>query len=121
MPYLHLEYTSNIKEKIDAKELFHPIHNILAKELGANIKFCQSRALRLDHYMIGDGDEDYAFIHLSIHLKEGRTPAMLKAAGEQTLDWLKTYFSRSEKELLLQIGVNVVPFSDSLYFKVELP
>lgn len=117
MPYLRLEYSANILEEIDPEELFSPCHRILADTIKADLFCCQSRLVPCDLYHIGEGLPQEAFIFLEILILEGRSLTQVQEAGERILKALEKYFSRSLKELNIQIGVRFAEFASSHYFK----
>ena len=119
MPHLKLEYSANIKEKIDLKELFSSIHSILVDVANADLFRCQSRTISHDSFYLGEGLPQEGFIYLEILLLEGRSGAQLQEAGNKILKLLEKYFACSFKELNMQIAVRVVEFPSSHYFKVE--
>ncbi len=119
MPHLRLEYSTNIKEALDSKELFSACHHILVDTANADLFRCQSRAIPHDLFHIGDGAMEEAFIYLEVLLLEGRSLAQLEKMEAEILNVLESYFSRSIQELNLQIAVRVVEFSPSHYLKKE--
>lgn len=117
MPHIVLEYSSNIKEKIDPS-LFAEIHHILAQIGNAKLDTCQSRAIRCENFYIGEGDPKNAFVHLSILMAEGRALSIRQEIGKKVLESLRKAFPQSLKMLHLQITVYCREFSKSLYFKI---
>jgi 5-carboxymethyl-2-hydroxymuconate isomerase len=119
MPHLKLEYSSNIKEKVNLKELFSSIHAVLVAVVNADLFRCQSRAISYDSFYIGEGLSQECFIYLEILLLEGRSELQLQEAGNKILKLLEKYFAYSLKEFKLQIAVRILEFPSSRYFKVE--
>ncbi len=119
MPHLKLEYSSNLKERIDPARLFAPCHRILVDTVNAELFRCQSRVIRHEVFYVGEGSPSEAFIFLEIFLGTGRSLSLLQEAGEKILRVLEGYFSQSLKELDIQIAVCFVEFSVPLYFKIE--
>ena len=119
MPHVKLELSSNILEEIDERALFSSIHQILAHSLAADIGRCMSRLIQHEHFHIGEGSSTNAFIYLEISCFAGRTPPMIKEAGEKLLKTLQQYFSASANKLNIQIAVNILEFPAENYFKIE--
>jgi 5-carboxymethyl-2-hydroxymuconate isomerase len=117
MPHLRLEYSSNIKETIKPKELFTPCHQILVDAIHANPVRCQSRALCCDHFHVGEGSSEHAFIYLEVSILEGRPASQLQEVGIQLLKALEGYFQKSLRELKVQMAVRIAQISISDYFK----
>jgi len=119
MPHLRLEYSTNVKERINSEELFSSCHHILVDTVNADLFRCQSCAISYDLFHVGEGSPHEAFIYLEILLLEGRSLPKLQEAGKQILEVLERYFARSLKELNMQIAVRVVELPSSHYFKTE--
>jgi len=118
MPHVILEYSSNIKEKGGFAPLFSKIHKILVETARAGIEGCQSRAVRCDHYFVGDGAAKNGFVHVQIYLMQGRTLEVRQEVGRKVLELLKDFFSKSLQELNLQISVLPKEIPKELYFKI---
>lgn len=118
MPHLILEYSSNVREKDDLGSLFPKLHQILVAVGSASLESCKSRAVAHGIYYIGNGEIKNAFVHLEIWLKEGRPLKIREKIGEEMLKTLGLYFSKSLKELDLQITVGLVDYPRNLYFKI---
>lgn len=119
MPHLKLEYSANIKEKVDLKELFSSVHRVLVDVVNADLFRCQSRVIAYDNFYLGEGLPQECFIYLEIHLLEGRSELQLQEAGNEILKLLENYFACSLEEFNVQIAVRVVEFPSSHYFKIE--
>jgi 5-carboxymethyl-2-hydroxymuconate isomerase len=116
MPHLRLEYSVNVKER-DFKTVFHELHQILVIECSASQESCKSRAIPYEVFYVGDGHPKNAFVHLEICLADGRSLKVREEAGRQMLEVLSKYFSKSLKDLNLQITVESREFQRNLYFK----
>jgi 5-carboxymethyl-2-hydroxymuconate isomerase len=117
MPHLTLEYTGNISKEIDPEVIFSQLHNIMKDIGGISIDNCKSRAIRQEHYFIGSGEKENAFIHLDIRFLEGRTKAIKRALGENCMRVLLSTFEDEIAENNLQITVEVSDINKSDYFK----
>lgn len=117
MPHLTLEYSSNIKER-DFKTIFHELHKILVTVCSASLESCKSRAIQHEIFYIGDGNPKNAFVHLEICLADGRPLKIREEVGQQMLEVLSKYFSKSLRDLNLQITVESKEFQRKLYFKI---
>lgn len=69
MPHLRLEYSANIKEKVDLKKLFSFCHDVLVNTVKADLFRCQSRAISFDDFHVGEGKATEAFIYFSANLQ----------------------------------------------------
>lgn len=82
MPHFRIEYSANLKTKLDMNVLCKAIHSaIMASglfELGA----VRVRAFCADHYAIADQLPENAFIDMEFRVGQGRSTDDLKQAGE---------------------------------------
>ncbi|MDH3376091.1 MAG: 5-carboxymethyl-2-hydroxymuconate Delta-isomerase [Gammaproteobacteria bacterium] len=117
MPQITLEYTANIEQAVNFSSLFSSMHQILSELGGVRIQNCKSRAICRDRYLIGDGAEQHAFVHVNVLLVAGRSQEWIQRVGSALLEALEDAFAASKQSLDLQITVN---FSDMIrehYFK----
>lgn len=118
MPHLTLEYSQNIRQKVNFKDLFSGLHQILAAKGGVKIENCKSRAVRRDEFHIGNGERTSAFIHLELSMLEGRSVALKQEVGREILEFLREYYAPSIAEHDLQITVEIKDIHRSTYFKI---
>lgn len=77
MPHVVVEYTDNLAEAADIPGLLHLIADKLAASGMFPIGGIRVRAIRLDQYVIADGQgADDAFVHLTAKIGSGRAPAL---------------------------------------------
>ena len=105
MPHLTLEYTDNID--VDVQPLLARLHEELVATGAINLKGIKSRAIKHTQYRIADGNPDYAFVHVSLLIREGRPIEVQKEATRRVMKVLKEtfgIFSRSVNCRLLLIS-----------------
>lgn len=117
MPQITLEYSENILEKDQIKEVLKKIHEILSKILPTDINTCKSRAYACDTYLVGDGDENRAFIHCTVKVLNNRSKEVKDQAAKEVLQFFKMFFAHSLKQFPTQITIELTELSE-LYFKV---
>ncbi|MCP5046036.1 MAG: 5-carboxymethyl-2-hydroxymuconate Delta-isomerase [bacterium] len=117
MPQLVLQYTANIQQDVDFKDMFARFHHVLAHTGGIKIGNCKSRAIKLEDYYIAQGGPDEAFVHLDARFMEGRSAELKQKIGQQLLDIMKEVYSPSIKEYNLQITVEINDIACDSYFK----
>ena len=117
MPHLTLEYTRNLAEKAPTPHLFLQVHRMLASAAGIRIGNCKSRWQELDQWVMGDGEGESAFVHLSISFLEGRPLETRQDVGAGALEILRSHFLPAPKGVDLQITVEVREIQEALYFK----
>ena len=118
MPHIMLEYTDNIDQPIEFRDLFAELHQVLADTAGINIANFKSRARCLHTYHIGEGEAGNAFVHVEVHLFEGRSVEVKRAIGERGLGVLKKHLAQSLSDHNLQITFQVRDIQRQAYFKV---
>lgn len=117
MPQLRLEFSSNVLEKTNMTSLFHECHLILEKTLPTQINTCKSRAIECDLFYVGNGNQNNAFVHVSLKVLPGRDVETLKKLGEVMMDLFQKYFADSMQKLNLQITLEIMEL-EKTYFKV---
>jgi len=117
VPHLILEYTDNIAIRPDFKALFLELHTLLNNLAGAELASCKSRALELKEYVIGDGSQNHAFVHLNISLLAGRSQSIKEKIGNTALQLLEEHFRNAYQQKSLQLTVKMQDMPVELYFK----
>lgn len=116
MPHIVLEYSSNLPELADFRALFDDIHRALNRIGGIRLENCKSRARVAEHYYIGDGNPDNAFIHLDVEFVRGRSAEVKQEIGRECLELVKHYYHLHLSDLL-QITVKIDDIALEFYFK----
>lgn len=116
MPQIKLEYTVNLSPP-ETDEILRQLHHVLNKLTGIPISNCKSRLIKLDEYLIANGEKNEAFIHLDISLMEGRTKEMKQQIGSECIQLLKAYFTKEANDIDLQITVEIRDINRDFYFK----
>jgi 5-carboxymethyl-2-hydroxymuconate isomerase len=117
VPHLTLEYTRNLTEKAPPPDLFLQVHRLLASAAGIRAGNCKSRWLETENWVVGDGEGESAFVHLSIRFLEGRPLETRQDVGAGALEILRSHFLPAPKGVDLQITVEVREIQEALYFK----
>ena len=117
MPHLNVEYSANL----DANGQLDALCTKLAQCLDALQDDTRKvyptggirvRALRLDHYCIGDGTLDAAFVHANLKIAQGRSEAVRRATGAALLEVLKTHFADVFAQQGLALSVEINEFNE---------
>jgi len=117
VPHLTLEYTSNLAQKAPTPDLLLRVHGILGSAAGIRIGNCKSRWREVDSWVVGNGSEESAFVHLDIRLLEGRPVDVRQAIGTSALQVLTDHFLPGLAGVDLQITVEVLEIGKATYFK----
>jgi 5-carboxymethyl-2-hydroxymuconate isomerase len=107
MPHFRIEYSSNLKSKMDMPAFCSRIHEaIMASglfELGA----VRVRAFAADNYAIADLQTESAFIDMNFRVGQGRSAEALKQAGDMIFaaanEQLKSLFETPHFALSFEI------------------
>jgi len=105
MPHLTLEYTDNLD--FDVQPLLARLHEELVATGAVNLKGIKSRAIRHTDYRIADGDPAYAFIHVSLLIREGRPLEIQREASQRVMEVLKATFGQRFEDGFLSLSVDI--------------
>jgi len=118
MPHTTIEYSRNLCDRFDVAALLARFHGVLTEVGGIDLTNCKSRAVALDTYLIGDGDERHAFVHADVRFLEGRPPGVKKAIGAGMLRVLQEFFLGDAGPFDLQLTVEIGDIQREAYFKL---
>ncbi len=105
MPHLTLEYTDNIE--VDVQTLLARLHEEVVATGAINLKGLKSRAVRHTEYRIADGNPKYAFVHVSLLIREGRSIEIQKEATRRVMAVLKDTFGHRFEKDHLSLSVDI--------------
>jgi 5-carboxymethyl-2-hydroxymuconate isomerase len=115
MPHFVLEYSANLE--LDVAELLRKLRST-ALETGifplGGIRF---RAIRCEDYLVGDGDPENAFVHLTLKLGHGRPLEVRKEAGEAIFRTLTEHLNPIYERRPLAISFEISELDPELSFK----
>jgi 5-carboxymethyl-2-hydroxymuconate isomerase len=106
MPHIILEYSDNI-EPFEVQGVLGRIHEEMVATGAVNMKGLKSRAVRLTDYRIADGDGAYAFVHVLMWIKDGRTLETKQEMAQRTLAVLEETFGRRREGGYLSLSVDI--------------
>lgn len=109
MPHLVLEYTSNLKAEADIPQLLRKLNQtMIAQGSIFPVGGIRSRALELIDYCMADDEEDYAFVHITLTIGQGRTPEQRKTAGDAIFEVVKAHFAAqfAKRYIALSMALN---------------
>lgn len=105
MPHLTLEYTDNLP--VDVQPLLARLHAEVVATGAINLKGIKSRAIRHTEYRIADGNPDYAFVHVNLLIREGRSLEIQKEAAQRVMVVLKDTFGHRFDKGYLSLSVDI--------------
>jgi len=105
MPHLTLEYTDNLE--FDVQPLLARLHAELVDTGAINLKGIKSRAIRHTAYRIADGNEEYAFVHVNLLIREGRPFKTQQEAAQRVMAVLKETFGHRAENSYISLSVDI--------------
>ena len=82
MPHFTIEYSANLDAHVDMARLVEVVRKAAVETGIFPVGGIRVRAIRCDHYAIGDGSPQFGFLDMVLRLGEGRDLASRKKAGE---------------------------------------
>ena len=119
MPHFILEYSDNLLEKIDHRQLFRDLHGLLVENGPFKLSDIKSRAVVHKDFYVSDGNDANAFIHLTLSIFKGRELGIQKRVGNKLLTFLQNEFARSYAGLKCSITVEIKEINTDTYFKIS--
>ena len=119
MPHFILEYSDNLLEEIDHRQLFGDLHQLLVENGPFKLSDIKSRAVAHKDFYISDGNDANAFIHLTLSIFKGRALDIQERIGNKLLAFLENKFARSYTERKCSITVEIKEINTDTYFKLS--
>ena len=112
MPNLTLEYTDNLD--FDVQPLLERLHAELVATGAINLKGIKSRVIRHSEYRIADGNPEYAFVSVSLLIREGRPDEIQKDMTQRVMVILKETFRARFESGYLSLTVDIKEMRDGI-------
>ena len=110
MPHFRIEYSANLDARVDMAKVVEVVRQAAVETGIFPLGGIRVRAVRCEHYAIGDGNPEFAFLDMLLRLGEGRDLQTRKTAGEHIFRALSTYldpvFSKSKFALSFDMQIN---------------
>jgi 5-carboxymethyl-2-hydroxymuconate isomerase len=116
VPQISIEYSSNLGGSFDARGLAARVHELVAATVDTELANCKTRIIELSQFVIGDGGEDQAMIHVDIRILSGRPEATKRQLGEKVMAALQGMAAKPP-ELKVQLTVEVRELDRENYHK----
>lgn len=118
MPHITVEYTSNIKEEANINDLLLKINTTLIAEGDTfPIGGIRSRAIELHDYVVADGTEDDAFVHVTVKIGPGRPDEIKKSACEKLFAIMEKHFSTIFTQRYFALSLELYEFSPGTMYR----
>jgi 5-carboxymethyl-2-hydroxymuconate isomerase len=112
MPHLTLEYTANLD--FDVQPLLARLHEQVVATGAINLKGIKSRAIKHTQYRIAEGNPDYAFVHVSLLIREGRPIEIQQEVTQRVMTVLKETFGYRFETGYLSLSVDLKEMRDGI-------
>ena len=119
MPQFILEYTDNIKADADIPALLKKVNDTIIGQEGGIFPpgGTRSRAIELKDYRMADGVEDYAFVHVTLKIGNGRTEEQKKKLCDDLFEVMKTHFAPIFASRYLALSMELYEYSERGTYK----
>jgi 5-carboxymethyl-2-hydroxymuconate isomerase len=118
MPHLIVEYTANLKSEADIPALLRKANRVLLDQDGMfPIGGIRSRAIELTDWCMADGEDDYAFVHITLKMGAGRDDAVKRRTCDALFEMVKAHFAPLYAKRYLALSMELVEFSESGTYK----
>ena len=118
MPHLIVEYTANLKSEADIPALLRKANRVLLDQDGVfPIGGIRSRAIELTDWCMADGEDDYAFVHITLKMGAGRDDAVKRRTCDALFEMVKAHFASLYAKRYLALSMELVEFSESGTYK----
>lgn len=118
MPHLIVEYTGNLKPEADIAALLKKANRVLIDQGGTfPIGGIRSRAIELTDWCMADGEDDYAFVHITLKIGAGRDDTAKRKVCDALFEMVKTHFAALYAKRYLALSMELVEFSESGTYK----
>lgn len=105
MPHLTLEHTDNLD--FDVQPLLARLHAELVATGAINLKGLKSRVIRHTVYRMADCNPDYAFVHVNLLIREGRSFEVQQDMAHRVMAVLKETFGQRFEDSYLSLSVDI--------------
>lgn len=117
MPHFIMEYSANLDDDLDIPALFEKLNETAIATGVFPIGGIRSRAVRCEHFRVGEGDPNNCFIHLTSKVGSGRTPETLKDAADKIFAVFTAELQPIFEKRYLSIGFEMQELHPVLNYK----
>ena len=107
MPHLIIEYSSNLRNRMNIERFVQEVHDAAAKIEDLPMPGLRTRASERTCYRIADGHPDNTFVHVVLRIRAGREPESKRRIGDRLYavlcDCLASVFDSSPIGLTFEI------------------
>jgi len=118
MPHITVEYTANIPNEANIDELLIKANQSLISHGDTfSPDGIRSRAIKLNNYVVGDGTNDGAFVHVTLQIASGRTEEIRKAVLDHLFTTIESHFEELmvNKDITLSLQLSELDGDGNMY------
>ena len=115
MPHCILEYSANVPDRPDLARVLSDVHAALMATGQFTLADIKSRAVRHEHFLIGDGDPARVFVTLTVQILGGRSDEVKEQISEAVLTALARHFPESLAARTCSLTVQVCDIHRASY------
>lgn len=116
MPHVIIEYTDNLRNDGNIPQLLQSVNDALLQHDDViPIGGLRTRAIELNDYVVADGTEDDAFVHVTLKLGKGRTEEAIKRVGDTLFKAVQTHFENIYEKRYLALSLEIFEFTRPTY------
>ena len=120
MPHCILEYSDNLADTPDLRELLDRVHAALMASGQFALANLKSRAYEARDFTVADGDPRRGFVALAIHIFDGRSDEVKVGLAESVLPLLQEAYPHSIAGGLVDLSVRIVDIHRASYRKLGM-
>lgn len=117
MPHIVVEYSANIRDRLELPRLIESLHTTAIGTGVFPIGGARTRAAERTHYRIADGHPDNAFVHVSLMIGAGRDMETKKRASQAIFDALVAHTAPLFAQIPLGLTLEVRELDPDLSYK----
>ena len=117
MPHCILEYSANIADEPDFRQLLLEVHDYLESTGLFKKADIKSRVVGHDKFVIGDGAPDRAFVTLNLCVLAGRDDSVKAGLSGSIVKILERYFPKTLAERRCSLTVRITDMHKGSYGK----
>lgn len=116
MPHIIVEYTDNIKRNAKIPGLLKKLNSVLVSKPDVfPVGGIRSRAVELHDYVVADGQEDDAFVHITLKIGGGRTEEQKNETLDELFEVAKTHFQPLFEKRYFALSLEWSEFKNKTY------
>ena len=120
MPHCILEYSDNLADAPELRELLDRVHATLIESGEFAMANLKSRAYEARDFTVSDGDPRRGFVALAIHILDGRSDEVKAGLAESILPLLREAYPESVAGGLVDLSVQIVDIHRASYRKLGM-